>query len=63
MHAKVVLFCALLLCSGSLLAHGPHSEILGAGLLEDLTHLLAHAWPVVPAVLIGLLLFRRTRTD
>lgn len=52
-----------LLASSSLLAHGPHVEVHGHGLVETLLHLLAHAWPVLPIAALGYYLYQRNRNN
>jgi hypothetical protein len=50
-----------LLAPTTLLAHGPHLDIEGVGLLENLLHLAAHAWPVLPLAVVGYFLYRSQR--
>ena len=62
MRTKTIASLAGLLASSLAIAHGPHADIHGAGIMETLLHLLAHAWPVIP-IAAAYLLFRRYQTD
>ena len=57
---KLIATLTGLTASATAFAHGPHAEIHGAGIAETLIHLLAHAWPVVPIALVGILLYKRS---
>lgn len=58
LFSKGIILVAGLTASVTALAHGPHLEVEGTGVMETLAHLLAHAWPVIPIVAAYLLLRR-----
>ena len=60
---KIITLAAGLLYSLGVAAHGPHAEIHGPGLIETLTHLAAHSWPVLPIAIVAFWFYRKRQSD
>ena len=60
---KIITLATGLLFSLSAAAHGPHAAVQGSGLIETLTHLAAHSWPVLPIAALAIWFYRKQQSE